>query len=450
MSDVSYSISYFIPNVVVAGKRNGLPAFVTCRFKYESWLSPSVFERLTGFKPTNQRDREAQLRKAVTDVVTEVENVPTEGFRLVSWRQNPYEFVGSEYKYMDYAVLADPRGFSFAVPGKTFVSMLIESGGNMSDCVLKGKFVYAWNPAKSLTLISENNPKYAEWKTASDAMSDKKNVSAAPSVSKRELMPGKVYRAAKILSGDWMYVGIFDTYSPSCHQWAYDHGGRYDVDKFISDESGMLREKWRTVWPTAKRKMIFYSMTPQMQQYVMRSDITGVFSHEVDRPDCAMYNSRLPATLENVLDDVSKNPGFQKIAFKEKRELMAMPFSAFSFWFGNERSNTFDKGAYFPFYNKTRHSIVTTEQGHVVKLIPDRHCHEWTIYDLTKIAADPLRRSSLCKTRRTATCMQMYNMLQPKCESLLFENGKAVDPVFSSSFCPYDMVNMSDSMALYW
>lgn len=447
MSDVSY----FIPNKVVAGKRRAAPAFVTCRFKYESWLSPSVFERLTGFKPTNQRDKETQLRKVVTDVVTEVENVPVEGFRLVSWRRNPYEFVGSAYNFIDYAVLADPRGFSFAVPGKTFISMLVESGGNMSDCVLNGKFVYAWRNdlAKSLTLVSENNPRYSEWKAVSDAMAEKKKVDMEPSVSKRELVPGKVYRAAKILSGDWMYVGVFDTYSPSCHQWAYDHDGKYDIDKFISDESGMLREKWRTVWPTAKRKMIFYSMMPQMQQYVMRSDIVGVFSHEVDRPDCVMYNSRLPATLENVLDDVSKNPGFQKIAFKKKREWMTMPFSAFSFWFRNERLNIFDKGIYFPFYNKIRHNLVTTGQGHVVKLIPDIHCHEWTIYDLTKLAADPLRRSSMCKMHQTATCEQIYNMLQPKCESMLFENGEAVDPVFSSSFCPYDMVNLSDSMALY-
>ena len=441
-------ISYFIPNTVVVGKQSDTPAFVTCRFKYESWLSPSVFERLTGFKPTNQRDREAQLRKAVTDAVTEVENIPTEGFRLVSWRQNPYGFVGSKYKYIDYAVLADPRGFSFALPGRTFVSMLIGSGGNMSDCVLKGKFVYAWNQAKSLTLISENNPNYIKWKTASDAMSDKKNMPSVPAVSKRELVPGKVYRAAKILSGDWMYVGVFDTYSPACHQWAYDHGGKYDIDKFISDESGMLREKWRTVWPTAKRKMIFYSMTPQMQQYVMRSDITGVFSHEVDYPDCTMYNSSLPATFENVLDDVSRNPGFQKIVFGEKQNFVRMPFDVFNFWFSS-RYETFNKGLYFPFYNKIWRSIVTTEQGHVIKLIPYTHSQKWTIYDITKMAADPLCRSSLCKTQMIGPCIQVYDAVRPMCESMLFENGKAVDPAFSASFCPKDAADLANSEALY-
>ena len=102
-----------------------------------------------------------------------------------------------------------------------------------------------------------------------------------------------------------------------------------------------------------------------------------------------------------------------------------------------------------PFYNKIWHSIVTTERGHVIKLSSDTRGGEWTIYDITKIAADPLRRSSLCKTRMAGPCVQIYDAVRPMCESMLFENGKVVDPAFSASFCPKDAVDLADSIALY-
>lgn len=442
----------FIPKEVVAGKRVAKPAFVTCRFMYEHWLSPSVFERLTGFRPTNQRDRAAQLKKAVTDVVAEIENVPTEGFRLVSWTRNPYEFVGAEHKFTDYAVIADPRGFEFAVLWPSFYDIVSSCGGNMSGGVLSGKFVYAWrnDASKTLTLVSECDPRYAEWKTASDASAEKKKSDAPPTISKRELVPGKVYRAAKVLSGDWMYVGVFDAYSAACHQWAYDHDGVYNVDKFISDESGMFREKWRMIWPTARGKMVFYSMKPQMQQYVMRSDISGIFSGEAPPAQCTMYNSPLPATLENVLDDISRNPGFQRIDFSGGHGVVSMPFNVFKFWFGNEYMAEFDRGMYFPFYNKLRHCMVQTREGYILKIIQESRSSTWITYNLTKIAKDPLHRASLYKTWGYASYEQMYNIIQPVCEEFKFENGKRVDPVFSSSFCPKDMVDLSDKLRLYY
>ena len=109
-NDWSKTDKDFIPEKVTLGKFKDY-AFLTCKFNDEKWVSPSVFERLCGYKPHTQRDSKKELKKAIFNVVDVIDNEPTKGFRFVSYGGNVYGI--SDFNDSGNVILRDPRGFDF-------------------------------------------------------------------------------------------------------------------------------------------------------------------------------------------------------------------------------------------------------------------------------------------------------------------------------------------------
>lgn len=233
--------------------------FVTCRFKYGQWVSPGVFERLTRYKPSAQRDSAVQLTKEVSGTVQELDNASVEGFRIVSWMSNPYGFCTKAYSCTGDVVLEDPRGFMVAVKTDSFFRTLVLSGGNVREGNLSGKYAYGWRCVdKILTLVPTASAEFEKWKKWSDGCKVKEKPTTR--IKKKDLVQGHVYRGIGAMAGDWMYVGKLDTYSQDCHMDAFDNGGKYDVDHFLKHEASHFRCRGYVSWPTAKGRLVFRSM----------------------------------------------------------------------------------------------------------------------------------------------------------------------------------------------
>ena len=180
MSEEESKRFFYVPEKVIAGRtdvgrcdlgwesypwceQDGEFRFVTCRFMGKQPLAAGAFERITGYKPTYQMDRAAQLKKEVTRVVEELDNVPTEGFTVVAWNKNPYKFTNGHVGTCS-VVVRDPRGFMVGVPTREFFESLQYSSGMDAGCRLKGKYVYAWSSVnKQIALIDASCPELEEW-----------------------------------------------------------------------------------------------------------------------------------------------------------------------------------------------------------------------------------------------------------------------------------------------
>ena len=140
----------YVPKRLTLGKvKDESGAFVTCRYKNDKWMNPTVFERLSGFKPSVSRNSETELKKAVFGAVWSEENTPTSGFSFVDWNKDLYNlyYHSSECddaSECDDVVLLDPRGFKVAVTADNFWQMMQCAGMNMEDGKISHKFAYAW------------------------------------------------------------------------------------------------------------------------------------------------------------------------------------------------------------------------------------------------------------------------------------------------------------------
>ena len=65
--------------------RVGIPS---CRFMLNKWTDMNLFEKMTGFRPTNMVNKEKEIKKMLTGSVFEIENVPTSGFKLIDVQNN--------------------------------------------------------------------------------------------------------------------------------------------------------------------------------------------------------------------------------------------------------------------------------------------------------------------------------------------------------------------------
>ena len=81
----------FVPSDIVLGMFES--AFATCKYKYDKWLGPSIFKRLCGYAPHDQRDPEQQLKKTIYNAVVTIPNDPVEGFKYFEHNENVYGMV---------------------------------------------------------------------------------------------------------------------------------------------------------------------------------------------------------------------------------------------------------------------------------------------------------------------------------------------------------------------
>ena len=194
-------------------------AIPSCRYKNSNWTQVSRFSSLTGFKPNVQRDAEKELNKAVLNTCEEIENVPTSGFKIVSFHDNPYNYCGIPYKYKGDAVIYDPRGFTIQINLEHLARMIEENDGDMTNFELtKVKYVYI--AAKDgITLIPYDSKRCQDiLKAQAEASANGKPIYVKPS----QFEVGHAYLTSdcfttkyfKNPAGIYIYAGRHDTYSP--------------------------------------------------------------------------------------------------------------------------------------------------------------------------------------------------------------------------------------------
>lgn len=308
--------------------------FVTCRLEDGRWVSPSVFKRLTGYMPSEQRDAAAELRKTAEGAAVELDNSPVSGFEVVSWEENPYQYATSDYKITGDVVVSDPRGFAVAVSTASFFETLKAAGKGMDGMRLKGEFVYAWRrdgADRSVRLLPVPSREYDEavrWAAEKKAEIAGKRA-AEKFVKAKDLVPGRVYMGVAGLKGPHMYLGVIDTYSRSCHVDAV-RNGKYDVKEFAEKEKNQSRQKWIKEVPTSVGKHVFYDMNDGTETpYAVRSSVDRMFSEEVPLPKAVLYSDKsVTATYETVMADVRTSPVFNRIDLSSVGE-EAMDFGCF-------------------------------------------------------------------------------------------------------------------------
>jgi len=329
----------FIPDKVVVGKFNAneqmgcsrdyRAGFVTCRFKHEKWVSPTVFERLCGFKPNVQRDAEKELRKAIENAVDEIDNVPVAGFKIAGFHDNIYGYCSKDYDVVGDVILEDPRGFCIGVTLEEMFSLLDKAGGNLKGHAFESlKLAYGWGPSMSLHLVSDADKWYEKAKAESQKKA--KALRSIKSVKKAELVVGKAYKTfspdikkVPIPVGTYIYMGIHDTYSIKCHKNALKHG-TYSHAAFIEDEAYGRGDLGRS---STSGKMVFYhvgakwtgkpwSDIDRQLPYYFRADISQIFESEVEIPKAEMHNSSLLVTCENIKADMEKCLLFNKLSLQ--------------------------------------------------------------------------------------------------------------------------------------
>lgn len=434
--------------------------FVTCRFKYGQWMSLGVFERLTGYKPSAQRDSAVQLTKEVSGTVQELDNVPVEGFRIASWMSNPYGFRTKEYSFMGDVVLEDPRGFMVAVKTDSFFRTLAISNGNVREGSLHGKYVYGWRCAdKMLTLVPAAATEFEKWRNWSDRCKVKEKPVAG--VRKSDLVQGHVYRGIGAMAGDWMYVGKMDTYSQDCHMDAFDNGGKYDVDHFLKHEASHFRCRGYVSWPTAKGRLVFRSMRQQAQQYVARTDVYGALSDEIQpgpggvycdsdgRP--YMFEDGKNMTYERVIEDVESSPAFHKIAFSDNVERLSVPVGLTKYDYGYFDSMPC---SFFPFVYRLNARMTLSEDGHWNKVtfagpLREDGTKSFRLYRNLEARignAPAASYGTMPDDLRKMTLQELYDSVMPTYPVYRLDNGKRLKPEFAVMFVPSSIRDCSANL----
>lgn len=440
---------------------SGRFGFVTCRFRYGQWVSSCVFERLThGYKPSVQLDSVAQLTKAISGAVQELDNSPVGGFRLVTWLSNPYGFCTKEYSCSGDVVLEDPRGFMLAVRQDSFFRTLAFSGGNIRGGVLPGKYVYGWRCAdKALTLVPVGFSEFEKWKAWSDGCRTKEKPAG---VMRKDLVPGRVYRGSGSMSGDWMYVGKMDTYSQDCHVAAFDNGGKYDIDYFAEQESSYFRRRGYACWPTTKGRLVFRSMKRRTQRYMVRADVRGVLSEEVLPSEDDVYvdsdgkpyldGDGNPVTYERVMKDVGSSPAFHRIAFSDGPERLPLPVELTKYDYGYQGEMP---DSFFPFVYRLNARITTSGDGQWSKVTfsgPLRgQTKSFRLYRnveraMLGNAPAALLQVASAVSLKDVTLRRLCEVVRPTYPAYRLDNGRPLRPEHAVMFVPKDIRNCSANL----
>ena len=61
----------------------------------------------------------------------------------------------------------------------------------------------------------------------------------------------------KVLTGDWIYAGIHDTYSDECHVAAFD-SGKYDIKAALEKEKDWAPSGYYAKLKTSTGRMVFF------------------------------------------------------------------------------------------------------------------------------------------------------------------------------------------------
>lgn len=323
---------YYIPNTVQIGCTTKLPdellesvcrtsemdkvGIPSCRFMLNKWTDINLFERMTGFRPTNMVNKEKEIKKMLSGSVFEIENVPTSGFKLIDIKNDSlYE----QARYLSYgkifAYIYDPRGFIFCIQFSDFWKMLFKNNISIDkDKTISGRFLYSWKqryPTSNdinLSLINENDmvstDEYDIIKE-SDLIDNRKE---NPGIKAKDFVPGTVYdynnngQIERVL-----FVGKYNMYSLTALKGFYNEtfGGNllmlkesaftnrshiywYKSPKYYFDKDKY--DNFIKLMDKSKKYNVFLTLSPEYSWY--HNDYTNLMSvkNNPDKDDFHIFS----------------------------------------------------------------------------------------------------------------------------------------------------------------
>lgn len=462
---------YYLPAAVTVGlfgsKSGGKSGFVTCKYMDRGWLKAATFERLTdGYGPSQSKDPETQLRKIVHNKVMSFPNDPTEGFRVTGRTFNIYGYKTGEYnRSAGDIIVLDPRGFEIGIPPKDFAEII--AGADIMNGVIAGKYAYAWSTDSShcMTLLKEGTSKFKD----ADACRTEFEGRERPKiecVKKGDLAVGHAYGAMKVLTGDWIYAGIHDTYSDECHVAAFD-SGKYDIKAALENEKDWASSGYYAKLKTSTGRMVFFPAKFDMKRpWVSRADISGVFKNEVPLPSAFHFFDSppkgVPTTVESIETAIAANPAFQRIDFARfgaEKDWESLDFEVFSCMI--EQGERPAKFMAFPFdryyyaifkasANSPGYGYLGKYQDCWLRISSDSYTYsrcgsasDWRVVNLTLSMSNRSMTSYYPRLDpdryRRMTHEQLYSLVSPVVPKLYFENGNKVPQHIAALFIPSDI-----------
>lgn len=330
MKSDRYVYSTFIPKAFSVGMDDRYCGFPSMRLKDGKWTNAGFFEKhCGGYKPYVQRDAEKEIMKAVTQKVQEVDNVPTEGFKLLSLH-GTYNNTDL-YKGIFLVKLQDPRGWSICIDINDFQSLLSKNGFNLKDGVLAGlKLMYSWRLNANLgapfsLVIADEAAKEIKAATIKHVASIDETDFIKPS----QYEVGKVYSSevSKVAGCKCMYLGMHDVYSGEVHLKAVMRKDYSDLPKFEKDRTDITGKKhvfYCLCCNPSDAQYGLLSNSPAHSPYYVISSLSKLFEkvEDLDGTEYKMYNDESkPVTLANVKADMEVSAMFNKLDLSDATKL---------------------------------------------------------------------------------------------------------------------------------
>jgi hypothetical protein len=451
---------YYMPAEIAVGlfdDKGSRAGFVSYGYKDKGWQRQSIFKRLTGYSPSQQKDAETQFKKIVENAVRYVPNDPVEGFRVTGDIYNIYRYKTSDgNRSSDDVVLSDPRGFRFGISPASFAKLV--SAADVSNGALVGKYAYARQAGSpAVVLLREGTPEFEE-AVAARVEFENREKTVLPCVKKNELSVGAAYSAAKVLTGNWVYAGVRDTYSDKCHLDAFDRGC-YDVEAAVEDEKDWSSSGYCVRFKTSIGRMVFFPAEYRAEcPWTARASIHGVFSARAPAPGSFVFAGAgaRPPTVDSIEDAVAESPAFQRIDFSR--------FAAENAWerlsegvfrsMLSRKDCTRPELSAFPFGWMYYRLMKSAAYGSHWLKITDLTCgasavRKFRVVDLDKPAPAYSAYSawSFAESRDVvqATLSELYSEIEPVVPVLYFENGRRVSQSVAAMFVPAETRRAAES-----
>jgi len=380
---------------------------------------------------------------------------------------NIYGYNTSEYSSVNSGdiVLSDPRGFDFGMKPKDFARLM--ASAEISGGTLVGRYAYARSEDSSVILLNEKSPDFRRAVSARENFRKIKPVC----VKKKELKIGHAYKAVKVLKGNWIYAGIYDTYSSECHMAAFDCG-KYDIDSAIENEKDKTSLNYFINFKTSTGRMVFFPAEFNAKQpWISRTNISGIFEKETKCPQVFRFFDSppvgVPPTVRSIENAIAFNPAFQRIdfaRFRVENEWEQLDFEIFDSVLKYYRVQ--DKFMTFPFNGYYCYAIFKASRGFSgsdilkkysdcwLKVTEDGFTYKtdmarsWRVINLSSALASKKAETYCSKSDldvyKNITNEKFYSLINPVVPKLYFENGNKVPQHIAMMFVPADIRNVDE------
>lgn len=153
-----------VPSKIIVGWSDceSTSAAISARWMHDTWTSASMFKSWTGFLPSTSRSGATEILKAANGKIQDIDNVPTDGFKLVCRDSDELEdrtgcgmllpncdiaqpFKQGYREYKDAIVeVEDPRGWTFYMTVAQLVSLRSTYDKPLIGLDIPGPLVYVF------------------------------------------------------------------------------------------------------------------------------------------------------------------------------------------------------------------------------------------------------------------------------------------------------------------